>query len=410
MEKKLKVYIYTVGCNRRLLDAQRIKVYCENNGYQITIAPEEADYIVINTCALDNRTEKTSLDIVKKFNTLPGKLIVAGCLPKINKPALNKIYQGPNISPTSLDTIQTYIPQKGMPFKKITDQNEFYLNEYPDYIESKRLIGKKIKKNFYQSKNFIKETFSKLNTLNRNETIHIRISWGCLGNCSYCAIKNAIGKHKSKPLNLCISEFSNALQKKYKYFELLADDIGAYGLDIGLTFPFLLKKILIIPNNFSLYLQDIHPRWLNLYEKELKEILMDKKIIKTGFPIQSGSKKILKLMHRDTNIQKTKKILLFLKKYRPDLKIDTHIIIGFPGETESDFKKTLQFVKNISFSKVWIYKFDKKINTEAYQLSNQVPNKTIIHRIHRAQIFFKKYNIDCKMIWEPIDSDTNQYL
>jgi len=106
MSKKKKVYIYTTSsCNRRLLDAQKIKDYCEQNGYEIILDPEKADFIVVNSCALNQATEDISVETIQQLKKLQGQLIVAGCLPKISALSLQKIFQGPILSPTNLNKI-----------------------------------------------------------------------------------------------------------------------------------------------------------------------------------------------------------------------------------------------------------------------------------------------------------------
>jgi tRNA A37 methylthiotransferase MiaB len=90
--------------------------------------------------------------------------------------------------------------------------------------------------------------------------------------------------------------------------------------------------------------------------------------------------------------------------------IDTHIIIGFPGEKESDLQDTLTFIKDVHFDKVWVYKFDRKNNTEAYTLPNALEDAEIDRRIHRTQDFFDTNGIFHTMHWKPEDSNADQYL
>jgi threonylcarbamoyladenosine tRNA methylthiotransferase CDKAL1 len=380
--KKKKVYIYTVStCSRRLLDAQRIKNYCEKNNYEMTFDPKRADFIIVNSCALEQSTEDNSIEVIKRLKSNKGKLIVAGCISKINKERLKNVHNGPTLSPTTLGKIEKIIPKRKVAFADIPDSHKFYISPFPGT-------------NHGVFSN-IRDKFKSLNILSqKNEKIfYVRVSQGCLGNCSYCGIKKAIGRLQSKPLNLCLSEFEEGLKQGYKNFQIVGDDTGAYGIDIGLNFCTLLKEILKIHGDFKLDLGETNPIWFNLYADSMKEIFLSPKIIKITIPIQSASKKILKMMRRDTNIKKTKEMLLYLKKIRPDIEVITHILIGFPGETEEDLKKTLSFIKEAGFSTAKIYKFAVKENTEAAFLPGKVSDILIDRRIKKAERFFKKHGI-----------------
>jgi tRNA A37 methylthiotransferase MiaB len=244
-------------------------------------------------------------------------------------------------------------------------------------------------------KNLIGEHSFFYNVLIDNPIYRIRISWGCNSNCSYCGIKKAIGSHKSKPLDHCIQEFKNGLNKGYQHFALNADDVGAYGRDIGSSFPELLDKMTAISGLYRISIANLSPRWLIRYNEDLQKIIKRQKIIRLGVPIQSGSNRILKLMNRFHDTGKILQALLQLKDIFPKLSLHTHIIIGFPTETEEDFYETLSFIKTSNYSAGQVIPYSCKTGSEAEQLEPKITKAMIAKRMKKAKRYFKKegYNI-----------------
>jgi len=239
----------------------------------------------------------------------------------------------------------------------------------------------------------VKDAIGRTACPKKDEYYYIRISHGCPGKCSYCAIRKAIGPIKSKPIDECLSEFKKGIQKGYKNIMLTADDTGAYGIDIHTDFPTLLNTLLQIKGTYILHIGDSNPRWVNRYQEQLKKIFLSEHIKQFIVPIQSASKKVLTRMHRDTNIDTTKQILLDIKKTRPDLLIETHVIIGYPRETERDLDDTLHFIQDVGFSSAWIYRFAAKTETEAAESPNQIPVTIVDKRIQKAGKLFTKLGI-----------------
>jgi len=206
-----------------------------------------------------------------------------------------------------------------------------------------------------------------------------------LGNCSYCGIKNAIGTLKSKPIKECLAEFKKGLSRGYKSFILLADDLGAYGLDIGTTFPALLKEFLKIEGNYKIYLFEMHPRWVIKYLDDLVFAVKTGNVDEIMCPVQSGSDKILKSMNRFHKAEEIKSALRELRKANPGLKIFTHILIGFPGETEEDFDKTIKLLKDVNFDYTSLYPYSERPNAPAISFPNKVSRQIIEKRIKKAK-------------------------
>jgi threonylcarbamoyladenosine tRNA methylthiotransferase CDKAL1 len=211
---------------------------------------------------------------------------------------------------------------------------------------------------------------------------NVLIARGCLGNCSYCAIRRAHGTLKSTPMEEVLGMFRDGLNRGYKSFVLIAEDTGAYGVDLGITFPELLKNVFELSPDFKLLLNDINPQWLIRYLNQLLPLLekYQDRIIDIRMPVQSGSNDILKKMRRPYSIEKVQECIDELYKTIPNLKIITHIIVGFPGETDDDFLKTINFLKKNRLTQTSVLKYDDRSFSDSFKLPGKVSRKVITQR------------------------------
>jgi len=379
-ELSKKVYIYTIGCHRRYLDAQRIFNYFKINGYKIVKNPAKADYVLFNTCAFKKKQEDFSIKKIQEFKKYGKKLIIGGCLPKIDKKKLREVFEGPTFSPASINQIDEIFNPK-IKFENIPDGNFLFGQIYFD-----KPFIKDIFQFNYKFFNIFLDRLKKI--LQKN--YFIRISNGCLGQCAYCGIKKAVGSLKSKSFQGCLEEFKKGISLNYRNFTILGDDTGSYGLEIRETFPRLLNKFIEIEGNYKIYIFELHPRWVVRYFDQLLPIVKSGKIHEIMCPVQSGSDKILQLMQRFHTAEEIKEALLNLKKVFPGLRLITHIMIGFPGETEEDFEKTLKFVEEIDFDYVAVYPYFERPGTPAVILPNKVSQKIINERIKKARKFLAR--------------------
>jgi MiaB/RimO family radical SAM methylthiotransferase len=370
--RQKKVFIFTIGCEKRFIDAKRVMEYFKKNKWKIAKTPMRCDLIFFNTCAVNKHAEDACIKKIIKFKKLNADLIIAGCLPSINKERLKKYFNGLTLSPHSLDKIDKIFPNHQVKFSQIPDANEFY---GVDWLREGLL-----------------EKFK--NFLIKNEKIsYIRISNGCLGKCSYCGIRRAVGRLKSKPLRDCLKELDLGLKSGVRKFIIEGDDVGAYGLDIGLNFPYLMKRMISKEGKFKLYITNFNPKWLLIYEKDLLNIFRSSKIGKIELCMQSGSEKILRLMNRYVPVRKVEEILKKIKAENPNLKLRIHIMVGFPKESEDDFTETLKFIEEVPLSELYVFKFHRVPNTIAAKLRPLVPEEIVQKRIKAIKNIAKAKNI-----------------
>jgi tRNA A37 methylthiotransferase MiaB len=397
-----KIFIYTHSCKLRSIDAYRVYKYFSLNDYQIINTPKEADVIFYISCAAHDQVAKKSLDIVENFQKYDAELIVAGCLPVIEDKNLGNIFKGKTIATKDFDKnphkIDNLFPENKIKFKDIDDPNFSFENIYEGLIISSirtilnnvkwiEKIVVKIKDHVL--KNLLNENSFFYGLMMDKPMFRIRISWGCINNCSYCAIKGAIGEHNSKPIEQCVKEFQKGLKKGYKHLLINADDIGAYGIDIGSSFPELLDKITSFPEEYRITIANLNPIWVVKYINELEEIMKRKKIVRLCIPIQSGSNRVLKSMQRFSDIEKIKESLKRLNKAYPEVLLSTHVIVGFPSETDDEFKKSLEFIKDVDLNAGQVIPFSSKTGTKAEEIQPKVSETNIYNRLKMAKSYLK---------------------
>lgn len=395
IQKKKSICVVCNGCNRRMLDAEKLKNYFKSNNFEILETPKNANFIVFIPCAFINQREEESIKIIQKLKKYKGELIIVGCLPEIAKKTLSNVFKGKIISTKNIDEIDKVFKNLNYSFTQMPDAN-FVPVSFSSLllILSIKNFTKKFKRD---SLHLIKEKIiDKIKSkFNKKTTYYLRISYGCLGNCSYCGIRKAIGILKSKPIDTCLKEYKEAISKGYKNLVILADDTGAYGLDIKSSFSELLNKLITIDKNNTTRwsIKELHPRWMIKYRSELADIIRTGRITHILCGIQSGNDRILKLMNR---YHDSKEITLTLQEFRktnPDLKLSTQIIVGFPSETEREFLETLNLLKSIKFNEVIIYPYSERKETISEKLKDKISDKIKKERIKFAVKFLKKEGI-----------------
>ncbi|MEI8364338.1 MAG: tRNA (N(6)-L-threonylcarbamoyladenosine(37)-C(2))-methylthiotransferase [archaeon] len=317
-----KIFVKTFGCTLN----QRTSEELTTNAF-IVENIDDADLIFINTCGVKEQTEFKIIKYLhelKKQGINENKIILFGCLIDIDSSGLKKASPKANIF-------------------GLKDQDKL-----------KKLIS---------SKNIIKKK--------QKITQAIIIANGCLGACTYCAVKFARGKLESKPITEIKKEIESALNKGTKEILLTAQDTGCYGLDININIVNLLKEIIKIPGDFRIRLGMANPQHLIKFYKELADVYKNEKIYKfLHIPIQAGDDNTLKRMNRFYSTKEIEIIIDYFRKIHPTITIATDVIVGFPEETETEFENTINFIKKIKPPLINISRFGKRKGIEANNLKD----------------------------------------
>lgn len=401
--KELKVFIASNGCDRRLLDSQKISEFFQNESHVIAPSPKDADFIFINTCAMSQTAEDTSVNLIKKYLDYDGKIVVHGCLPQIAPSRFSKEFEEKKIIKIDAKDLEGKMDELFPSFNT-------KFSEFPDPValaQDQSLISKVINK-FKFDEVFFLTCLSALKFKLKNPTkplhprvklgAYLQIGSGCSDNCTYCAIPRAIGGMKSKAQDQVLREYARILEKGENSFIFTADNLGLYGLDIGTSLPSLLDDMHSIDTKYRKVhwtFNELHPKWLLKYKPTILNYVSNGKIKELCVPIQSGSDRILQLMKRNNKAAETQTVLEEVRKAAPALRLTTDVIIGFPTETDEEFLSTIKMIARVGFDQVMFFSYGKREGTPSADMTvNEEENrKNIIRRFKMASKLLDKERI-----------------
>jgi len=341
-----KFNIISLGCPKNLVDSEEISYKISKLGYELTLS-ENSDISIINTCAFLKSAVKESEKIIENQIKLKKegkikKIIVCGCLIEREKEKLLKKYP-------EIDLI--------IGINSINELEKAIKNRESLILPSSDLY----------SQNRLRLTLK--------HSAYLKISDGCDNNCSYCLIPAIRGKLRSKTIEILIKEAIALADSGVKELNIIAQDITSYGIDIYKkpALKDLLKKLIKIKKIKWIRLMYIYP---DRIDRELLEIIKDSNICHyLEMPLQHISDNVLKKMNRISSEKIIREKIELIKKIIPDMAIRTTFIVGFPGESEKDFNKLINFVKDIKFNNLAVFKYSREKGTKAFDLNNQISSK-----------------------------------
>jgi ribosomal protein S12 methylthiotransferase len=373
---KEKVNMVSLGCPKNLVDAEVMLGYLGREGYEVTTDEHEADIIIVNTCAFIKEAKQESIDTIldladRKHDAKCKLLVVTGCLPQRYQEELARelpevdIFVGTGDYPK----IAEIIAEK----RGVTDQIR-YIGD-PDYLYDTEMPRMQSSPRYYS---------------------YLKIAEGCSNCCSYCVIPALRGKFRSRPLNLVLEEAHRLVGGGVKELNLIAQDITVYGSDLPgrVTLESLLKELV----------QIVGLRWIRLlysYPGGITDGVIDmikneEKICKyLDIPLQHISDPVLKRMNRRSSEADIRTLITKLRSEIPGIALRTSLIVGFPGETEQDFKKLCQFVEETQFDRLGVFCYSKEDGTPAAEMPDQVTERVKRERYKKlmqlqARLSFKR--------------------
>ncbi len=391
-EDSRKVCIaFARGCPRNEMDTAWLFAYFRANGWQITNHAREAEVVVCATCAFNGDNERHSLRLLGllRRKMKPGaRLIVTGCLAGIVPERVRTSFDAVVIAPVEMQRLDELIGAR------------VRLGDVPPVNDPAQLI--------HQAKrcwtgvercptpgHLLTSVLRQVDRFRRNSShrsvFRIRVARGCDEQCSYCAIRFAIGRFRSKPLPHVLAEFDAGLGQGYQRFELLADDVGPYGTDLGTSLVELLGAILTRRPPFRLILTDVHPQHLIRHQSDLIGLWAahGERMEVVRLPVQSGSDRILDRMQRPYTAAEVATAVAELRREVPMLQLETHALVGFPGETDADFEATVELLRRARFNWVRVYAYTDRPRTPAAEMSDKVPPDVIRRRVKRLNAEFR---------------------
>jgi len=364
-----KVYVESYGCSSNLADREIALGILKSKGFRFSEDPTKSDLNIIFTCSVKVPTVNRMISRIQYFTRLKKPLIVAGCLPKTRRNVIERINpQASLVSPDWVEKIDE-VAFAAMENRKVTLLEDL----------------KKPKLNLPRCR--------------KNPVVAIvQIGRGCTSNCSFCC-EPYRGKLFSYPVEGIIKEVEKAVKEGCKEVWLTSLDTGCYGLDIGTDLPELLKKVCSIDGNFFVRVGMANPLHVKRILEKLVESYKNEKIYKfLHIPLQSASDRLLKLMNRGYTYKEFLRIVEKFKEEFPRMTIATDLIVGFPGESERDFKKSIEFVKKVKPDVVNISKFGLHPNTPATSMK-QVDRNTINKRSNKLFRTVRKVQLEANKKW-----------
>ena len=361
-----KYYIVTYGCQMNVHESEKIAGLLRSSGCDAARSEEEADIIVFNTCCIRENAENHAfgnIGALKKLKRQKKDLIIAvgGCMTQ--------------------EKGKTDVLKEKFPFIDVIF-GTLNLEELPALIEEKRRAKKRIIK-IREKEGEIVEGVQPFRTSFPNAWVNI--AYGCNNFCSYCIVPYVRGRERSRKADNIIAEVQSLVDQGYKEITLLGQNVNSYGNDLqdGSNFADLLDKAASIGGKFRLRFMTNHPKDFTEDVVRIMKKHVGKICRLVHLPVQSGSNEILKRMNRRYTAEKYLEEIRMLKTLIPEAEVTTDIIVGFPGETEEDYLKTEELVKNADFASAFTFVFSKRSGTKAAEMPDQIPEEVSKNRIMR---------------------------
>lgn len=363
MNKKLG-YI-SLGCSKNLVDTEKMLGILTNAGFELTEDLSEAHVIIINTCTFIDPAKDESIQTLleaaeyKKTGCCE-RLVAAGCLTQQYKRALSKeipeidIFIGTDSWQDILDAIVESYQQNG---KKI-----FRFDTAP--CEHEELVPRQ--------------------SLTPEYSAYVKIAEGCNNGCTFCYIPYVRGAMHSRPIVSVVREVKALTVVGVKEINLIAQDLSCYGRDLkdGTNLCKLLKELVKIDKIKWIRLFYLYPTYFT--DELLDLITKEDKICKyVDIPLQHISDNVLQRMRRQDTAESIRLLLHKLKQAQPKITVRTTLMVGFPGETDSDFEELCEFIKEIRFDDLGAFMYSPQDGTPAAHMPNQVPESIKEERYHK---------------------------
>lgn len=347
-----KVAFCTLGCKVNQYETNAMEQKFIQAGYEIVGFTEIADIYVINTCTVTNMSDKKSRQMIRKAKQLNGNAIVVavGCYVQTAKEQLENIKEldlilGNNEKKDIVKYIEKYRKgEKQIKYNDVLHQDEYDEYGFVTHIEQTRAI--------------------------------VKVQDGCDRFCSYCAIPYARGKVRSRKIENIVAEITKLAEEGIKEVVITGIHIASYGKDLKEDIGLIdvLEKINEINGIQRIRLGSLEPMLIN--ESFLKRLAKLEKICHHfHLSLQSGCDETLKRMNRRYTTEEFRNVIRLLRNTYDDVILTTDIIVGFPGETENEFERTYEFLKEINFYKMHVFKYSRRDGTKAATMPNQIaPN------------------------------------
>jgi tRNA-2-methylthio-N6-dimethylallyladenosine synthase len=353
--------VTTFGCQMNAHDSERIKGMLEELGLGEAAAPEDADVLVFNTCTIrekpDQRFAAHMGQAAARKREQPGTVIaVGGCYAEAQRERLFTLYPHVDVAfgPGTIPHLGAWLGAGGFG----VDRGSFGTGE--------------------------ERTFAGTLPMHRGRRFQawVQISMGCNSKCAYCIVPAVRGREVSRRPGEILAEVERLAGEGVRELTLLGQNVNSYGRDVGGDFAELLRACDAVDGIERIRFTSPHPKD---FRTPVIEAMAECAAVceHAHLPLQSGSTRILKAMRRTYSRERYLRLVDELRAGIPDLALSTDIIVGFPGETEADFRETFEVVEEVRFDSAFTFVYSPRATTEAAELPDQVPEEVKRDRIER---------------------------
>ena len=364
--RKPRAYTQTFGCQQNEADTERIAGMLHDMGYEKTTCTDDADVLIYNTCAVREHAESRALGNIGALSHLKKQR------PDITIGLCGCMVQQKHIP----DKIRKSYPQVNLLF------GTHALWRFPELLY-RRLSGEK---RVFDTSGEERGTIAEGLPVQREKgpRAWLSIMYGCNNFCTYCIVPYVRGRERSR----CPEDIENELRELvalgYKDITLLGQNVNSYGkdLDVDIDFSDLLRRLNAVPGDFLLRFMTSHPK--DASHKLFDTMAECKKVAKQlHLPFQSGSDAVLQRMNRGYTAEKYRALIAYAREKMPDITLSSDIIVGFPGETEEDFLKTLSLVTETGFDMLFTFLYSKRSGTPAASFEDPATKEEKQNRFER---------------------------
>ncbi|MEG1757028.1 MAG: tRNA (N6-isopentenyl adenosine(37)-C2)-methylthiotransferase MiaB [Oscillospiraceae bacterium] len=375
-------YVRTYGCQQNVSDSEKIKGMMAKSGYEIVDDPQNADLIIFNTCAVREHAEDRvfgNVGELKKLKENNKSLIIAlgGCM-----------VQQPHIASKLLSSYP-YVDV-------IFNTNE--LQNLPSHIAERIEKSKSVPAIQCEDYTLCEEMPIKRDNGFR---AHIPVMYGCDNFCSYCVVPIVRGRERSRDPQKIEAEFKKAIADGYKDIMLLGQNVNSYGkhLDDDINFAQLLRRLNDVEGDFTIRFMTSHPK--DATRELFDTIAVCEKISRhIHLPVQSGSDRILREMNRNYTRAQYLELIGYAKNTIEDVSFSSDIIVGFPGETQSDYEDTVSLVEEVGFKSLFTFIYSKREGTAAAKMDDDTPHSIKAKRLNEliAKQEAISSSLECRLV------------
>jgi tRNA-2-methylthio-N6-dimethylallyladenosine synthase len=367
----MKFFIHTFGCQMNKSDSEHIAGMLLASGLTESSSPEESDLIIVNTCAVREKSEEKLYSLLGRLEShkrKKGTLIgVVGCVAQLHrsklwdkKPSLDFI-----VGPDNYHQIPQIIPAQSSEKVLLTHWNTEWHDTPVQHISRDSPVS-----------------------------AYITIMEGCNNFCSYCVVPFTRGREKYRPAQSILGEAEKLASQGYKEIQLLGQNVNSYmDPETGKNFARLLKEI----NNLSgiewIRFITSHPR--NFTEEIARAMKEAHKVChQLHLPIQSGSTSVLQRMNRGYTREDYLEKIALLRELMPDIHLSTDIIVGFPDETQEEFQDTFSLLEKVRFTNIFSFRYSPRPLTAAAKKKDNIPFEEKKYRLIQVQALQKKIQLE----------------